>query len=59
MIRKQHVSHLLLLACLMIKTKVTFWRAGFFPANQGYLKTFSDCSDWLDKSRPSKQPVLL
>jgi len=24
----------------MIKTKVTFWKAGFFPANQGFLKTF-------------------
>jgi len=23
----------------MIKTKVAFWRAGFFPANQGFLKT--------------------
>jgi len=24
----------------MIKAKVAFWRAGFFPANQGFLKTF-------------------
>jgi len=27
----------------MIKTKVAywlFWRAGFFPVNQGFLKTF-------------------
>jgi len=24
----------------MIKTKVVFWRAGLFPANQGFLKTF-------------------
>jgi len=24
----------------MIKTKGAFWRAGFFPANQGSLKTF-------------------
>jgi len=24
----------------MIKTKVLFWRAGFFPTNQGFLKTF-------------------
>jgi len=24
----------------MIKAKVAFWRAGFFPANQGSLKTF-------------------
>jgi len=24
----------------MIKTKVAFWKAGFFSANQGFLKTF-------------------
>jgi len=35
-----------------------FWRAGFYPANQGFLKTFLDCSDWLNKSRPSKKPLL-
>jgi len=38
----------------MIKTKITLWRAGFFPANQSFLKT-SDCSDWLEKSQLSKK----
>jgi len=38
----------------MIKTKAAFWRAGFFPTIQGFLKT-SDCSDWLDKSGPPKK----
>jgi len=42
----------------MIKTKVAFWRAGFFPANQSFLKT-SDCSDWLDKSRPSEKATFV
>jgi len=29
------------LACLRDqKTKWLFWRAGFFPANQSFLKTF-------------------
>jgi len=43
----------------MIKTKVAFLEAGFFPANQeGFLKT-SDCSDWLDKSRPSKKATFV
>jgi len=47
-----------LLACYMIKALVAFWRAGFFPANQGFLKT-SDCFDWLDKSRPSKKVTFV
>jgi len=38
----------------MIKIKVTFWVAGFYPANQSNQK-FSKCPDWLEKSRPSKK----
>jgi len=31
----------------MIKTKVAFWRAGFFPANQSNLKSFQkDLIGW-------------
>jgi len=25
---------------------------------EGLFENFSDCSDWLDKSRPSKKPLL-
>jgi len=42
----------------MIKQKWLFWRAGFFPANQGFLKTLY-CCDWLDKSRPSKKATFV
>jgi len=43
----------------MIKAKWLFWRAGFFSANQGYFENFSDCSDWLDKSQPSKKATFI
>jgi len=26
---------------ILIKAKVAFWRTGFFPANQGFLKLFT------------------
>jgi len=38
----------------MIKTKVPFWRAGFSSQSR-LFENFSDCSDWLDKCRPSKK----
>jgi len=42
----------------MIKTKATFWRAGFLPANQGSLKTFQIALiDWI-KAGPPKKPLL-
>jgi len=38
----------------MIKTKVAFWRAGFFSANQGFLKTFQIVLiEWI-KAGPQK-----
>jgi len=37
----------------MIKTKVAF----FQPTS--YSEDFSDCSDWLDKSRPSKKVTFV
>jgi len=44
----------------MIKTKVAFLGAGFFPANQGGgVENFSDCSDWLGKSRPSRKTTFV
>jgi len=43
----------------MIKAKVAFWRAGFFPANQDFLKTFQiDLIGWI-KAGPPKKPLLL
>jgi len=42
----------------MIQTKVAFWRAGFFLANQGFLKTFLiDLIGWTKAGHP-KQPLL-
>jgi len=38
----------------MIKTKVAFWRAGFFSANQGFLKTFQIVSIGWIKAGPPK-----
>jgi len=43
----------------MIKTKVAFWRTGFFPANQGILKTFQIALiGWIKTGSP-KKPLLL
>jgi len=42
------------LACLHDQNKKwLLWKAGFFPINQGLLKT------WLDKSRPSKKATFV
>jgi len=38
----------------MIKTKVAFLEGRLFSSQSGLFENFSDCSDWLDKSRPSK-----
>jgi len=42
----------------MIKTKVLFWRAGFYAANQSNSKSFQKpMIGWL-KAGPSKKPLL-
>jgi len=38
-----------------IKTKVGFLEDRLFSSQSKSFKNFSDCSDWLDKSRPSKK----
>jgi len=43
----------------MIKTKVPFWRADFFPANQGFLKTYEIALLGWIKADPPKKPLLL
>jgi len=33
--------------------------AGFFSSQSGLFENFLDCSDWLDKSRPSKKATFV
>jgi len=48
-----------LLAGLHDQTKSGFfWRAGFFPANQGCLKTFQIALIGWIKGGPPKKPLL-
>jgi len=42
----------------MVKTKVAFLENRLFSSQSGLFENFSDCSDWLDKSRPSKKATL-
>jgi len=39
----------------MIKPKVAFLENRLFSSQSGLFENFFDCSDWLDKSRPSKK----
>jgi len=39
----------------MIKTKVSFFGVRLFSSQSELFENFSDCSDWLDKSQPSKK----
>jgi len=43
----------------MIKTKVAFLVGRLFCSQSGLFEGFSDCSDWLDKSRPSKKATFV
>jgi len=43
----------------VIKTKVAFWRAGFFQANQGFLKTLQIVLIGWIKAGPLKKPLLI
>jgi len=42
----------------MIKEKVAFWRAGYFPANQGFSKTFQFVLIGWIKAGPPKKSLL-
>jgi len=42
----------------MIKTKVAFLEDRLFSNQSGLFENYSDCSDWLDKSRPSKKATF-
>jgi len=43
----------------MIKTKVAFLEDRLFPNQSGLFENFSNGSDWLDKSRPSKKATFV
>jgi len=43
----------------MIKTKVAFLKGRLFSSQSGLFENFSDYSDWLDKSRPSKKVIFV
>jgi len=43
----------------MIKTKVAFWKTGFYPANQSNLKSFQKALIGWKKAGPPKTLLLL
>jgi len=43
----------------MIKTKVALLEGQLFFSQSGRFEKFSDCSDWLDKSWPSKKAAFV
>jgi len=43
----------------MIKTKVAFWRIGFYPAKHSNLKSIQKGWNWLEESRPSKKATFV
>jgi len=47
------------LACLHEQSKTGFFLEGrLFFSQSELFENFSDCSDWLDKSRPSKKDTF-
>jgi len=43
----------------MIKRKVAFLESRIFSSQSELLENFSNCSDWLDKNRPSKTAIFV
>jgi len=43
----------------MIKIKMAFLEGRLFSSQSELSEDLSDCSDWLDKSRPYKKKTLL
>jgi len=43
----------------MIKAKVAFLEGPLFSSQSGLFENFSDWSDWLDESRPSKKATFV
>jgi len=44
---------------LLFKTKVTFLEGRPFSSQSEHFDNFSDCSDYPDKSRPSKKTAFV
>jgi len=47
------------LACLNDQNKSGFLEGRPFSSQSGLFENFSDCSVWLDKSRPSKKATFV
>jgi len=47
------------LACLHVQSKSGFLEDRLFSSQSGLCEKFSDCSDWLDKSQPSKKATFV
>jgi len=43
----------------MIKAKVAFLEGRLFSSQSGLFENFSDCSDWMEKTRPSKKATFV
>jgi len=43
----------------MIKTKVAFFEGRLFSSQSEPFEHFFNCSDWMDKSRPSKKVTFV
>jgi len=43
----------------MIKSKVAFLEGQLFSSQSDLFENFSDCFDWLDKTRPSKKATFV
>jgi len=48
-----------LLACLHDQNKSDFFGGPAFSNQSGHFENFQDCSDWPDKSRPSKKSTFV
>jgi len=49
----------LTIACLHDQNKSGFFGEPAFSSQSGLFENFSDCSDWLDKSRPYKKATFV
>jgi len=47
------------LACLHDQSKIGVFEEPAFFSQSGLFENFSDCSIWLDKSRPSKKATFV
>jgi len=56
--KKQLILEFIHSRSLHDQSKSAFLEGQLFSNQSGLFENFSDCSDWLDKSRPSKKPLL-